>query len=362
MPRRESGIYKRKDGRWEARYLAPCSNSDKKRLVSVYAKTYSEAKNKRAAALQNQLTQCSFNVQDKKLLNDLLREWLSFKEAQLKASSYQKYERTIRSHIQNTIGLLPIKDITQPILQKYAQELLLKGNVKSGKGLAPKSVNAVLTLIGSALTWSQCSAQFRKIPFIKENRPKPHTLTPQEQILLEEYLEKHPSVYGDGVLLSLSTGMRLGELCALQKKDINNGVIYVHQTMQRLKSPDGRWRIVVTSPKTLNSVRQIPIPTKLKPILDAYSVGEGFVLTQNNGRCVEPRLLQKWFGVILRCAGIQQMNFHSLRHTFATRLIEDGCDAKTVSELLGHSNVQTTLNKYTHPSFETKKRAIDRTF
>lgn len=112
----------------------------------------------------------------------------------------------------------------------------------------------------------------------------------------------------------------------------------------------GKTEVVVTPPKTDKSNRCVPIPSFLLPIVERFKMQSGYVIRQDNGKFVEPRLMQIKFSQRIKAYGIRQTHFHTLRHTFATRCIESGMDVKTLSEILGHSDVKTTLNKYVHSS------------
>ena len=157
-----------------------------------------------------------------------------------------------------------------------------------------------------------------------------------------------------GIRLALYTGMRVGELCALQWDDITDSTIIINKTVQRLKQ-NGKTGLVITEPKTPSSNRIIPIPDFLIPILDRYR-STGSVLKNRYSRQVEPRLIQRTFEQYVINCGLPKTNFHALRHTFATRCVEAGFDIKSLSEILGHTDVKTTLNKYVHSSFEQKQK------
>lgn len=362
MSRKGESIYKRKDGRWEARFKKEDSATGQSSLVSVYAKSYTEVKNKRLAAMSQLAAENSKVSRSAMLVSEMMCMWLDFNKNQIAPSSYQKYEGQIRNHIQPRIGKLKISQLTSLSLKHFAIELLKNGNVKQSKGLSAGSVNSILTIIGSAIKWSAetFGTTVIKIPFLREPRFSPQSLNKSEQPLLEKFLYKHINVYAFGILMALYTGMRLGEVCALQWEDISEDNIYVHRTMQRLKTVSGRWEIIISTPKTDESIRFIPIPDCLRVFIDEYRKNTGFVLVQENGKFVEPRLLQKKALAIFKESKVSINKFHSLRHTFATRLIDAGTDPKTVSEILGHSTVQITLNKYVHPSFDVKKAAINK--
>lgn len=167
------------------------------------------------------------------------------------------------------------------------------------------------------------------------------------------------------MLLALCAGLRIGEVCALRWKDIDlsRRIITVGGTLCRVYNCDKRASgIFMSTPKTRNSHREIPIPAVLYDALCRVkrSQRQPVYVVGNGETAKEPRTYRETFRQMLVRLGIPNIVFHGLRHTFATRCIESGCDYKTVSALLGHSNVATTLNLYVHPCMEQKKRCMDR--
>jgi integrase len=161
-------------------------------------------------------------------------------------------------------------------------------------------------------------------------------------------------------LFALFTGIRIGELCALQWDDIKDNKIHISKTMQRIKNEDGISTVMITEPKTDKSNRFIPVPPAIYELIEKYRKPKGYVIRQANDKFIEPRLLQKKFGEITSACGLENVNFHALRHTFATRCIESGFDVKTLSEILGHTNVRTTMDRYVHSSFELKQKNMEK--
>ena len=169
---------------------------------------------------------------------------------------------------------------------------------------------------------------------------------------------KKPDRSSLSYLLCLETGLRLGEVCALRWSDIDlaEGVLRVQRTVYRINYGK-RTELVLQTPKSENSVRAIPLTAKMLSLLHPLKAS-GYLLTGND-RAMEPRTLQYRFRSFLKALGIPTRNFHILRHSFATRCIERGMDAKTLSEILGHANVKTTLQMYTHPSMQAKRRLLE---
>ena len=188
------------------------------------------------------------------------------------------------------------------------------------------------------------------------------SLSDQER--LYRYLVEHPSPRNLGILLSLFTGLRIGEVCALRWEDISlrERTLHVHKTMQRIQvDGEKKTAIVVTAPKSICSNRLIPIPTSVMVVIEQFfPTRQGYVLTGSNVKSVEPRTMQNYFKRILKVNDIEPVNFHALRHTFATRCVEVGFDVKSLSEILGHANVNITMNRYVHPTMKLKEANMQR--
>lgn len=190
-------------------------------------------------------------------------------------------------------------------------------------------------------------------------------LNKNEEKALLCVLCRDTDIFKFGVLISLLTGLRIGELCALKWEDIDidERIISIKRTMQRVQveGKETKTEIIITTPKTNASIRQIPIPRILNDYIQTFkSENNQFVLTNLKGNYIEPRVMQYRFEKYIKSAGISKANFHALRHTFATRCIEAGVDVKVLSEILGHSSVNITLDRYVHNSIDYKKENIDR--
>lgn len=190
-------------------------------------------------------------------------------------------------------------------------------------------------------------------------------LSISEQEKLERVLREDLSFSNLGILLCLYTGIRIGEVCALTWKDIiaEEQILSVNKTMQRLQQLNGferKTRIVISSPKSECSIRRIPLPDSIYHLLQSNRCSDdSYILTGRINKFVEPRTMENRFKKVLRLAGVQDTNFHTLRHTFATRCVELGFDIKSLSEILGHASVNITLNRYVHPSMELKQKNMN---
>lgn len=352
MPRRGENIFKRKDGRWEARYVKEVALDGTKKYGSVYARTYKDVKAKRQMCINIPLA-CS-NKQ-KRTVNEIMLEWLYERKNHLKISSYQKYSTIFSNHISSLIGEIPIKSLSQHIIAQFTDNLF-------SKDLSRETVNLVLIVLGMALSYAKkrYNVAVPEIRLIKTTKSQMRVFSEKEQQILVKYLFLQTDIYSFGIIVAMFTGMRIGEICALEWQDIKENTIHISKTMQRLKNNNGVTEVMILPPKTSSSDRIIPIPSVLKLVIEHYRKTCGFVLMQKNGKFTEPRLLQNKFAKCLTECGMEKANFHTLRHTFATRCIEAGVDVKTLSEILGHSDVKTTLNKYVHSSFDLKQKSVDK--
>lgn len=351
MPRHGEAIYHRKDGLWEARYVKGLDPLGKKKYGSVYAHSYREAKEKRQDIV-SQITLLPQSVSARKItLSELMAEWLYVNQGRIKVTTYQKYRAIVENHIKNELGNYPVVYLTPVVFRRFADS-------KQKQGLAPATINDVLTLISTCLKYGnrQYGTPLVDIVYLKRPRKEMRVLSPKEQNLLVQYLLTGTDIYKLGVLLALYTGIRIGELCALTWDDITDGKVKVTKTMQRLSKGKGNGtEIIVGEPKTATSNRVIPLPSFLVSEIERFRLdGPCYFLSTQSQTIVEPRVMQYRFRRYVTELGFPPTNFHSLRHTFATRCVEAGFEVRSLSEILGHSNVSITLNRYVHSSFELK--------
>ena len=359
MARRGEAIYHRKDGLWEARYIKEVDIGGKKKYGSVYGHTYREAKAKRQGALDHILLHQKAPSIRQITVKELSREWLLVNRSRLKRSSIQRYEGFLKNHIELILGDVNVLYLTTVTIHQFTQNRL-------EVGLSPQSVNAILTVLHAILKYGHQQHQLPmpEIIYLSSEKKEMRVLSTEEQSRLVAYLMKDMDICKLGVLVALYTGLRIGELCALRWTDIDADSMTVRQTMQRLQKRDGAGtELVVGSPKTKTSLRTIPLPSFLKELIEPFRKADlagGYFLSAYANEVIEPRIMQYRFGRYLKDAGIEKANFHALRHTFATRCVECGFEIKSLSEILGHANVQTTLNKYVHSSFALKQSNMER--
>lgn len=372
MARKGDNIYKRKDGRWEGRYKKVTEPDGSTKYGYIYGNSFSEVKQKLIVAKSEILlssistkdseTTCSFGV--------IACEWLEHCQITLKHSSYMKYTNLLRSYILPTLRDVMVNDIHPDQIRKLCDDLLSCGG-KNGNGLCTKTVSDVLCVIRSILKYSQSKGYSisctGKEYSVKSSQPPIRVLSRQEQDVLLRYLINTKSLKNAGLLLCLFTGIRLGELCALKWEDISitERLISIKRTMQRVQisnsDKDVKTQIIITSPKSSTSNRVIPLTDELLDILQFIPPKhEGFFLSGNNIKYIEPRNMERYFHSVLEVCGIENASFHVLRHTFATRCVELGVDVKSLSEILGHASISITMNRYVHPSLELKKSNLQK--
>ena len=356
MPRKGENIYKRKDGRWEGRYLKRIPGK-KSSYGYVYAKTYREAKEKLCRAAADWQASAPAIAGTQVSLTDAALTWQQHIAAQVKESTLVKYHTILQKHLIPGLGNVLVSDLTYVKIEAFAQECLCT--------LAPRTVSDILTVLRGILRFAQQRGVY--VPYNVTSFPirRPATtirvLTLGEQAALCRHIFDNLSLRNAGILLSLCTGLRVGEICALRWEDISlqEHILYVRRTMQRLQnlSSDGpRTLVIESTPKTATSARAIPLSEDLvRVLLSLPGPNTGYFLTGQTDRYVEPRAMQYHFGRIAAACGIPDANYHALRHTFATRCVELGLDAKCLSELLGHATVTMTLDRYVHPTIEHKR-------
>lgn len=359
MPKKGELVYRRKDGLWEARYVKCVDDLGKKKYGSVYGKTCREAKEKRQAAMDNLLLYQTPVGPRNVTVGRLVTEWLYINRQRLKTSTTQRYEGLWKNHIEQALGSRTVLSCTTISLHEYAMGL-------REKGLAAGSANAVLTFLHSCFKYGHRQYRLPMPDFIyfPQEKKEMRVLSVEEQQRLVTYLLKDIDIYKFGVLLSLYTGLRIGELCALQWGDIKDGVLTVRKTMQRLRAKEiNKTELNIGDPKTHTSLRAIPLPSFLLPYLHLFDANRQpceYVLGTADFPIVEPRVMQYKFDGYMKDLQIENATPHTLRHSFATRCIECGVDVKTLSSILGHASIATTLNRYVHVSEDQKRMNLER--
>lgn len=302
-------------------------------------------------------------------LKEVLDLWLNkYAKLTLKQRSYIGYADVIRLHINPILGEYNIQEITPTILQDFLIQKLKSGNLITHQPLSSNTVYRMISVLKQAFQFSlnlelisKNPTTTIKLPTTKEKEVT--ALTREEQKILEEFCLKSIKDNYIGIIICLYTGIRLGELLALTWDDIdfNQNYLYIKKTSYSLKQ-NGKNTIIIDTPKTKKSNRLIPIPAKLIQLLSLCKRKSTctYIIHTHKNEMVETRSYQRTFESILRRCKIKHYNFHSLRHTFATRALELGVDIKTLSEILGHTNATITLNRYAHSLLEYKIQEMNK--
>lgn len=399
-------VFLRKDGRYEARYVKGRKADGKLLYGFCYGRTYEEAKEKADRARGNAAKEHRTDQGQQPNMACFCDSLLFANSTRLKPSSAAKYRADMENHIKPFFGhKLPCEILPEEI-DRFTRMLL------TDKGLSPKTVRSILTLLHSLLTYIRKRSGTKlpdlEIMYPKNYKKNPRVLDKREESALVLLLAQEMDSCNFGVYLALRTGMRIGEICALRWCDISfdTSTISVCHTAQRLprkalrkedlpgaengnrqnaaygleaervadgtacdqgtrsdsSAPDTtRTALVVGAPKSESSLRVIPLMPDIAALCERFRPRDpkAFLLTGTD-KCMDPRQLQRRLKKHLEECGISKVHFHTLRHTFATRCVEAGFDVKTLSEILGHSNIGITMNLYVHPDLERKRENMDR--
>lgn len=299
---------------------------------------------------------------------DLALEWFEGKRKYLRESTEAYYIFELQNYILPVLGEIKTENLTEDLLQKSVCKWQTENN-KHGRVIRKSTISNLIMLIRQIIRYGNKKGIISSLEFEISYLPEAYaqknmTFTDDEQEQITEAVLADLSFKSFGILLSLNTGIRIGELCALLWNDVDDiqNIITIHSTLQRVydKNMYPKSKIIIGNPKTEKSVRNIPLSKKLQSVMNQLPDinYNGYVLT-NSHSYMEPRTYRRYYKNFLTKYNINYMNFHCLRHSFATRLIQNGADYKCVSELLGHSNINTTLNMYVHPNLRQKRNCIE---
>lgn len=370
MARRGENIFKRKDGRWEARIGAEHVDG-KQHYHSVYGKTYAEVKAKKEEYLYLCRNATAPTEQRSATFSWAAEHWLKTIGSTVKESTYTRYYRNVHSYLMPHFSKYSISKLDSEAVNRFKDELLTSGG-KRGNGLSEKTVTDILSVLKLILIHAAeegCSTM--NVGLIRNPRRKKHEIktVPSAKLdRLEDILLNSNDNISLGILLTLHTGIRNGELCGLRWEDFhfNSKTVRIRRTVERIADLDpltsAKTKVIVSEPKTEASHREIPLPRVLcKYLKSRCGAPNTYILTGTDKPC-EPHTLYVRYERFLRRYGFDSYTFHALRHTFATRGIESGFDVKSLSEILGHSDITTTLRCYVHPSVEQKRRQMEAMF
>ena len=300
-----------------------------------------------------------------KTVREIAAAWKEDKRPYVKQSTMAAYVLILENHV------LPWFGDSDSLHEQEVQAFVLQ---KLGGGLSVKTVKDILIVLkmvmkfGVKNEWMNYYEWDIKYPANSTGKEL-EVLSVANHRKILNYIHSHFTFTGLGIYISLSTGLRIGEICALKWSDINvtDGTITVSRTIERIYIIEGvkkHTELIVNTPKTKNSHREIPMGKELLAMVKPLKkvVNEDFYVLTNDEHPTEPRTYRNYYNSLMKKLDIPKLKYHGLRHSFATRCIEAGCDYKTVSVLLGHSSISTTLNLYVHPNMEQKKHCITKMF
>ena len=289
--------------------------------------------------------------------------WMEEKRQFVKKSTFAAYSIMVETQLLPTFGHLTA------VTEKDVQDFVLH---KLNGGLSQKTIKDMLIVLRMILKYGAKKNYCVYAPIdvifpTDRERQELEVLSIANQKKIMRFVEDNFTFRNLGIFICLSTGVRIGEICALTWEDIDteNGIIHIRKTIQRIYISENGVRhteLMIDTPKTATSIRDIPMTKDLLSVLKPLRkvVNENFFVLTNDIMPTEPRTYRNYYKKLLAKLDIPPIKFHGLRHSFATRCIESHCDYKTVSVILGHSNISTTLNLYVHPNYEQKKKCIDK--
>ena len=373
----EGSIYKDKNGRWRGQVQLPSADGRVHRKY-FYGKTRKEVADK-VAELTQQLKGNTYIEPSKVTLYEWLCDWLdTYCKTEVRMTTYINYETYIHKHIKETIGGYRLCDINTIIIQQFYNEKAKNGRLDGTGGLSPKTMKNIHDMLHRALDKAVQLDMILKNPseyavLPKRRKPDMRFFTVEEQQRLQEAIKGHRLEMP--ILIALYTGIRLGELLGLMWKNVHldlNGQSYIRIVQSAIRTlnidteSDTRTSLTISDPKTKNSIRTIPLLPDIAARLAEFRLKQQMLRIENGypdndlvftttiGTLMDSSDFQRDFKKILKTNGIRVINVHGLRHTFATRALESGMSVKTLSKILGHSNVGFTLDTYAHVTEQLK--------
>ena len=382
----EGTIRKRKNGTWEGRYTIGYDSLGKQKQKSIYGKTRAEVA-KKLSEMTSAIQNGSYIAPRNLTLSEWLEVWLtSYAYIKVRPSTYASYQAYIERHVSPIIGGLQLQKLTTNQLQVFFNEKRVNGRIDGKGGLSPKTIRNMYNMLHEALQQAvinkTVSVNVSEGVVLPSKDEKEITVfKPEEQRAIIEAAQKDR--LGFAIELDFFTGLRVGELCALKWSDIDLAAkeFRVRRTLQRvqkktsdIKAKGKRTQIVEGATKTKKGNRVIPLTDtmlqkllvhKARQLFEKRRLGKGYsdngyVFANEFGGAIEPSYLRDVYDRILKNANAPHYTFHTIRHTFATRAIENDMPVKVVSEILGHSSVQLTMDLYCHPSISAKRNVLEK--
>lgn len=373
MPRKGENIRKRKDGRWEARYIKARDINGKIRYGYLYGRTYREVKAKKNYILSEVQFDVPQNRNNCRLASNATfrtaSQWWKLQiRHTVKGSTFSNYEAILKNQLLPEISSIPVRNISNKTISYLTQK-------KKEQGLANGTIHVTLSVLKNILNFAQSeglhTAEPIKYPHLTVNSAFTKIMDTDNYRMLEEYLLQHLDRFNYGILLCMNTGIRVGELSGLRWEDFNfpEKKLHICRTVIRIKNlgqiPDpethkiAKTVLCIGAPKTANSLREIPIPDRLLDLGKKLADEKNTYILTGTLKCMEPRIIQRKYSALLKQCQIPPLKIHSLRHQFSCRWVEQGFDTKSLSEILGHTSVRTTLDLYVHIRSDTKRKYMN---
>ena len=308
--------------------------------------------------------------------SQLCSEWEESVQYQVKPSTYAVYFTMLEKHILPELGKYQVRRMNNRVVDQFLQD-------KQGQDLSWNTLRLIIFLLKAILHTGEdkgiCTAEKIHYYIPKYKKPYMKVFDRGDAQRLISHLENSEKTFEMGLLISICTGIRVGELCGLKWGDVNwsRGTLQINRTVSRIRNPEideraekGRGAetgdhmsktiVYIGTPKTGTSIREIPLPDFLILKMLRYKRDDACYILTGTVKCMEPRGVQRRFKNLLRRRSIPDINIHALRHSFASRWIENGFDSKALSEILGHSSVKITMDIYVHSNMEQKKSYMNR--
>ncbi|MCC8066794.1 MAG: site-specific integrase [Clostridiales bacterium] len=381
MGRCGDNIRQRADGRWEARVVQGLPVGRRTNYKYLYGSSYEEVSKKKTIFLLTHSAEEEGSRSglpeaillkteaDGPTVREAALEWLKNKKASVKESTFAYYTVMVNNHVIPGLGTASMNELTSERIADFLTERKNSGRIKDGKPLANKTVSDLKMIVKQILSFAQARRMVKmapSCPSVPARQPPISVLSKVEQEKLETIVRKEDTPFSIGVILSLYGGPRIGEACGLRWEDFDfeNETMKICRTVSRIQDIEGtsgaKTKLVITTPKTECSIRTVPLPSKVFVWLKERRLDDPLYVLTGKETFMEPRACRMRFKRLLKRADIPDHTYHCLRHTYATRCVENGIDFKSLSEMLGHSDVKITMQRYVHPSMDFKKEQINK--
>lgn len=364
MAKAGSNIYRRKDGRYEGRVLYGKTVCRKSRYIYVYGRTLKEVKEKMRELKEAVELEA---IGETSAVRAYAQEWLEKKKAQWKPTTYDAYRRLVDRYIIPILGDYKLEEVTAEVLETFIGEIQKNSSKSLTAGYQKYVCSMARQILEFASEQEQIPIPLPPLPEFQVKRNSTQLPGEKEFETLKNYLAEHAEDETClGILVAMYTGIRIGELCALRWKDINleAGSLTISSNLQRVRIYENvknkKTQVCIQMPKTMQSFRTVPLPDSLLQILqEKKQAPEIYLIPGKKQEWTDVRTMQYRFASILKKCELEPFRFHMLRHAFASRCIWQGCDVKSLSEVLGHSSVQITMDIYVHSSMKQKKNMVN---